>query len=75
MQSIKIIMENNQISFIKADDNKIINEKFIRWVKKMDECLEVCQKFTGCEIGKDTHKICKLNNPDSYNKLNIHFIE
>ena len=27
-------MENNKGSFIKADDNKIINEKYIRWEKK-----------------------------------------
>jgi hypothetical protein len=40
----------------------------------MGECLEVCTKSTGCN-GKygDTHKICKLNNLNSYNKLNKHF--
>jgi hypothetical protein len=66
-------MENNKVSFIKADDNKIINEKYIRWVKKMDECLAVCSKFEGCDIEYGTHKICKINNPDSYNKLNKFF--
>jgi hypothetical protein len=60
-------METN---FIKTDDNKIINEKCIRWVKKMDECLEVCIKSDGCRDGVNTHKICKLNNPNSYEKLN-----
>ena len=59
-------METN---YIKADDNKIINEKCIRWVKKMDECLELCTKSDGCQVG-NTHKICKLNNPNSYEKLN-----
>ena len=40
-------MENsNMPHFIKADDNKIINEKAILWVKKMDDCLEVCVKKT-----------------------------
>ncbi len=40
----------------------------------MDECLEVCTKSTGCNIQNvDTHKICKLNNPRSYNKLNSLF--
>ena len=64
-------MENNSVSFIKADDNKVINEKYIKWIKKMDECLQVCTKSTGCGIAiGDTHKICKLNNPDSYKKLN-----
>ena len=67
------MMEKEEISYIKTDDNKIINEKCIRWVKKMSECLEVCLKTTGCIETKDTHKICKSNNLDSYNKLNKHF--
>ena len=29
-------MEN---SYLKTDDNKLINEKCITWVKKMNECL------------------------------------
>ena len=67
-------MEENQNTFIKTDDNKIINKKCIRWIKKMSECLEVCTKSTGCDIDTGgTHKICKLNNPDSYDKLNKYF--
>jgi hypothetical protein len=57
-------------SYIKTDDNKIIKESCIRWVKKMSDCLEVCTISTGCSAGIDTHKICKSNNPESYNKLN-----
>ena len=40
----------------------------------MDECLEVCVKSTGCrkESG-GTHRVCKLYNLDSYNKLNKYF--
>lgn len=64
-------MEN---SYIKTDDNKIINEKCIRWVKKMNECLEVCTRSDGCKA-VHTHKICKLNNSSSYEKLNRFFIE
>jgi hypothetical protein len=64
----------NVVSYLKTDDNKIINEKHIRWVKKMNNCLEVCTKSTGCSIlNGDTHRICKLNTPDSYDKLNAHF--
>jgi hypothetical protein len=63
-------MENTN-SYIKADDNKVINEKAIKWIKKMGDCLEVCIKQTGCSVGSDTHKICKFNTPDSYNKLNV----
>ena len=65
-------MENNQ--YIKADDNTLINEKYIRWIKKMSDCLEVCTKSSVCDIRNgDTHKICKLYNFDSYNKLNKNF--
>ena len=64
-------MENNQ-TYIKTDNNKIINEKCIKWVQKMGECLDVCTKSNGCYV-RDTHKICKLNNVDSYNKLNKYF--
>ena len=63
-----------KISYIRTDDNKIINEKCIKWVKKIDDCLDVCTKSDGCSIyNGDTHKICKINNLTSYNKLNIHF--
>jgi len=69
-------MDNNSNNnfYLKTDDSKIINERRIIWVKKMGDCLEVCIKSTGCSIkSNDTHKICKLNNLDSYNKLNKHF--
>jgi hypothetical protein len=59
-------------SFIKADGNKVINERYIRWIEKVDECLEVCIKNNGCEK-HNLHKICKINNLDSYNKLNKYF--
>jgi hypothetical protein len=62
----------NEERYLKTDDNKIINEKCIRWVKKMGDCLAVCNKADGCTIS-NTHRICKLNNPDSYNKLNKYF--
>jgi hypothetical protein len=63
-------MDGHTNSYIKADDNKVINEKNIKWIKKMSECLEVCTKSNGCVIQKDTHTICKFHTPDSYNKLN-----
>lgn len=66
-------MENNKVSYIKTDDQIIINERFIRWVKKMDDCLEVCTKSNGCAIKFNTHTICKVNNPDDYHKLNKFF--
>ena len=53
-------MEKTHISYIKTDDNKILNEKCIRWVKKMGECLEGCTIQTRCTVGINTHQICKL---------------
>jgi hypothetical protein len=67
-------MKNNHTFYLKTDENKIINENCIRWVKKMSDCLEVCTKSIGCNIyNGGTHRICKINNPESYNKLNKHF--
>ncbi len=61
-------------SYLKTDDNGIINEKCIRWVKKIGDCLEICTKSTGCSVKEgDTHKICKVYNAHSYDKLNKHF--
>ena len=66
-------MDNKQ-TFLKTDDNKIINKKHIRWVKKMGDCLHVCTKSIGCNIDNGTtHQICKLNNPDSFNTLHQFF--
>ena len=65
------IMES--VSYIKADNNKIINERAILWVRKLDRCLAICTKSIGCDGIHDTHRICKSKNPDSYNKLNKHF--
>ena len=63
-------MENNK--YLKTDEQKIINEAHIRWIKKINDCLIVCTKSNGCTI-ENTHKICKLNNYYSYNELNKYF--
>ena len=70
-------MENNsqpntRVSFVKVDEDKIINENCIRWVKKMGDCLEICTRTEGCSY-LTTHKLCKLNDRESYDKLNKHF--
>lgn len=65
-----------ETKYIKTDNNTVINEKIIRWIHKMGDCLEVCTKQNGCTLDKkrgDTHRICKLYSPDSYNKLNALF--
>ena len=32
-------MENSTNSYVRTDNNKIINERCIVWVKKMNDCL------------------------------------
>lgn len=66
-----INMANNK--FIKVNDNTVINKNTIRWIKKYDECLAVCNKSDGCIVGRGTHTVCKLTNPDSYALLNKYF--
>ena len=68
-------MDNKPTIYIKADDNQVINEKYIRWVKKMGDCLEVCTKSDGCVARRSTHSICKLYSFEGYNKLNKLFTE
>lgn len=66
-------MNASKLTFLKTDDNRIINEAAIRWVKQMDECLEVCTKSNGCNPQNGTHRICKNVNPSSYAKLEQYF--
>ena len=67
-------MENNKITYLTTDDNRIINANAIRWVQKMSDCLEVCLRTQGCNVKEgSTIRICKSNNPDSYNTLNKYF--
>jgi len=66
-------MNTSKPTFLKTDENKIINEAAIRWVKQMGECLEVCLKVDGCQIPQNTHRICKNLNPSSYAALERHF--
>ena len=56
--------------YIKTDDNKIINEQAIKWVKKIDECLHICTKSMGC-FDEDTHKLCKIIGLE-YETINLH---
>ena len=32
-------IDNNTTTYIKADNNVVVNEKYIRWIKKVDECM------------------------------------
>ena len=61
--------EDNKSTFIKMDDNRAINLTHIRWIRKYDACLEICIKSDGCSFTQ-THRLCKINNPASFEKLN-----
>jgi len=64
--------QNNKNKFIKTDDNKVVNENYIKWIRKINDCLEICTKSNGC-LSYNTHKLCKFNNPKDYDKLNQYF--
>jgi hypothetical protein len=55
-------------TFIKVDNDKRVYRRSIIWVKKMDECLSICTKTIGCG-SEDTHKLCKINNNETYSRL------
>lgn len=65
-------MNNTKEEFIKTDGNKVTNIKMIRWMKKMDDCIHICSITTGCNED-NLHRVCKVNNNDSYDKLNKYF--
>lgn len=68
---------NNTIeeNFVKSTGNKLINTKYIRWMKKMDDCIYICSMMNGCNTmnNNNLHQVCKEINNDSYNKLNEFF--
>jgi len=59
-------MDGNS-SYIKTDNNIFINEQNIVWVQQMNDCLTVGTIKTGSLF--NAYQICKLKNPDGYNKL------
>ena len=65
-------MKNIHNRYIKTDENIILNEKYIRWIQKIHDCLYICSKQDGC-TQNNTHKICKVNSLESYQKLNKFF--
>jgi hypothetical protein len=64
--------------FIKTDNGTSIHEYTIRWMKRIDECLIICNKNDNCPnsnslLFKDTRTLCKINNPEGYNRLIKYF--
>jgi hypothetical protein len=62
-----------QTNFLKISprDGKdcVINENFIRFVIKDNNCFNVCSKMTGCNEG-NMIKVCKHDAFETWNKLN-----
>lgn len=54
--------------FVKVDEETVINTEYIRWIKTSGKCFKVCNKMDGC-TKKDTHIVCKTDNPEFYEEL------
>lgn len=63
---------NKPHTFLKTDNNKVLNESHIRWIQKIGECMEICTKSDGCNV-YTTSRVCKAYSPTSYEKLNKYF--
>ena len=66
--------KSNVTNYIKMDNNTLVNESAIRWVRKMDECMKICTRSDGCSL-INTHSLCKVTNADSYHYLQRFFEE
>lgn len=69
------IKKESEITFIQTDNQFIVNEQCIRWIKKVHDCMQICAKPTGCVSSFDTLRVCKMNSPDSYDRLNNYFMK
>jgi hypothetical protein len=58
-------------NFIKINNDTIININYIQWMKKIGDCMYVCNKVYGCDENNlyGTHKICKNDNYNIYKIL------
>lgn len=62
-------MNNTFPEYIHIEDNVVLNTKYIRWLKKIDECIHICSRSSGCYLSVQTHKVCKYSNPEMYKQL------
>lgn len=60
-------MEEHEL-YMKTDSNIFINKKYIKWIKEINNCLEIYTK-SNCSYSNDTDKICKNNNLEDYNNI------
>jgi hypothetical protein len=63
---------NHESTYIKVDNNRIINTNFIRWIGLGDKCFYICNEMDGC-TGDTIHQLCKINNPKSFETIKKFF--
>lgn len=67
----KIKMDLSNL-YVKTDNNLLLSSAHIKWVKQMDECMEICADMHYCTAKgpfKNTYSVCKVLNPKSYKNL------
>lgn len=53
-------------NYVKAD-NRLINQRSIRWVEHEKGCIFICSKKEGCQKFNGTFEVCK--GSDDYERL------
>ena len=63
---------NNEL--IRFHDGLVLNKKYIRWIKKVHDCMYICTKSDGCN-NLSSHVICSSNeeHKKDFERLNVMF--
>lgn len=63
--------EERNTDFIKFNDDLVLNKKYIRWIKKVHDCMYICTKSDGCN-NWSSHVICSSNENQKkdFDKIN-----
>jgi len=52
--------QERNTDFIRFDDGLLLNTKYIRWIKKVHDCMYICTNSDGCSQ-RTSHVICSSN--------------
>ena len=58
--------------FIQVKPDILINQNYITWIQRIDECMHICTKVDGCTLNT-AHKVCNSVNPTGYEKIHMLF--
>lgn len=63
--------EERNTDLIKFHDGLVLNKKYIRWIKKVHDCMYICTKSDGCNAWS-SHVICSSdeNQKKDFDKIN-----